>query len=193
MGGLHVALGVAHIDAFAGGDPGEPRGVQQGQRDAACVRASVSPLTTQAKRARRPSSLEQRFGEPRRLVGDDAGSSCARRASAASTSSMPGKSRVSRLRRAAIDLQEAPLQARRTAAGSASGKSDLHDARGAVAHRGAHRIVGQRRENRARGAAHSAQPTMSGAVSSKVPSRSNNTARSGRPCQSGPGLEKCAR
>ena len=178
MRGLHIALGVAHIDAFAGRHPGELRRVQQrhGMRFALGHRIAAH----HAGEARAQSQLlEQRVREPGRLIGDDSATSGAVRARCPSTSSMPGKSRVLAAQRAAVNIEKAPLQGGRDLPPSASG-NPMFTTRAApwlTAVRTV--VVGQRRKRRARARNAFSAPTMSGAVSSSVPSRSNKTARKG--------------
>ena len=88
---------------------------------------------------------------------------------------MPGKSRVRALSARAVDLEIAALQRAQTLH-IGIGKSKAHQAPRTMAHGRAHLLERQWREP-VLAAQRVSAPTMSGAVSSSVPSRSNNTAR----------------
>jgi hypothetical protein len=149
MGGLHVALGIAHVNAFTARRRQALRRAA-GAGDGACVRHRIA--ADHAGEARAQSQLrEQGLGEPCRLVGDDPAFD-ARSASASSTSSMPGKSRVSRLRR--CDKFPRNAAARRQRFGSLPGNRAFTTRAAPWLTAAAHRVVGQRREL-SRGAAHS--------------------------------------
>ena len=83
--------------------------------------ATVSPLTTQAKRSRSPScSSSGSVSQPGLLVTMPSGRP--RAASSSSTASMPGNSAGAAREVRAVDLEKAPLQGRELASASASGK-----------------------------------------------------------------------
>ena len=175
---LNVALGIAHIDALAGRRrrPVPPHAASAA--GAACARAQRVAAHHAGEARPQSELLEQRLGEPRRLVGDDAGHQAAR------------GERVEHLVHA-VEQARLEAEARRgrcpgSAAASAancvrvrSGKTEPHHG----APRRGSPPGGPRRRAAARGrcSARSAlsAPTMSGAVSSSVPSRSNSIARSG--------------
>ncbi len=141
--GLHITLRITHVDALVGQSPGEFRGVEQGQGMRFAFGQRIA--AHHAVEARAESQLlEQRFREPRGLVGDDSRLQAAR-GERIEHRVHAGKELRASTQRASVNVQETPLQGGK-AIGCRIGKTRPHHARGTVAHRGAHQLVRQRRQ-----------------------------------------------